>query len=814
MIRQNVETRQEFEKKLRDNCKEAEDLALQRAEELLAPQMRSMSERLQGLIQAVQMRAEEAFPKIAEVTDQLSSTRAEVQPLHQRADAAAARLDRVAVETATTSKDATDLAQDFKDVIADLRAKLSEETRKRESMNENLQAIIAEATQNAAGANQASMESANEQAKDIIAKMTSLEDRLSRRLDDTAERSLKELKLGDEDVMNRLRPEIQAVNQLVQKRSEEGQEHAEGIVRNAVSTLRGELDAAAKRITSASERTVEQKARDLVARMNEGFEAANRRSETVREGCGAALHDATTVLRKAVSETRVGLSAEAQALRQLITGVETKAGQATEECERKAVDAATRRLQDTSVDIRRELNETKQSLLDGDEALRQALKGQLEQVVAKLERNIQETAHATTGSSSLSLGQAISQLQSELADTLKAANERADQVRCSAADALSKEVQSRREAFSAAETAREALGANLREDMKKAMDEASALATAATNKVDRRVDTANEAIKSLERSLEAVGKEHADTAASLTNQLKIERQRTEEMGAENSALAQQVRDNLETHLQSEATDLRASLADARKKIYEEANSLRAELREQPTKRELVELASTTTEQYNELNNAIDGHRTRLEAAVADYGTRVREARSEASEARLRMQRETMALGSELTTLRAAASSLANGVLKSLQVIGFLREEADASAADGEKVVKRTMAEGGDGGDGKKDHHRGIEIEDLLEWEKVGKSLATRIARQWYLKESSGIPNMISLVDRKAESEELVVLKTLIRECSPGSWSAKLNETGSTMAPSSPCPPSAPTSPKPASPDGVTKAREQRMVAAP
>lgn len=803
MIRQNVETRQELEKKLRDGCKEAEDLALQRAEELLAPQMRSMGERIQGLIQAVQLRAEEAFPKIAEISDQLSATRAEVQPLHQRADAAAARLDRVAVETSTTSKDCQDLCQDFKSVVTHLREKIHEETRKREAMEESFKVALAEATRTAAAATQAAQERSDEQAREMLAKMTALEERLSARLDDTAQRNLKEMKLGDEDVVNRLRPEIQAVNLNVQKRLEEGQESAEGNVRNAVALLRTELDDSAKRVTNAGQRNVEQKVRDLIARMNEGFETAKRHSEIVREGCGAALHEATSVLRKAVNENRSSLTGEVHALRAQTTTMETRISQATSEAELKAVDASTRRLQDTATDIRKELTQTKTSLLDADENLRQNFNDILEQAVLKLERNVQETAATTSGSGSLSLGQAVTQLQSELADTLKAANEKADQIRCQAADALAKEVQARREALVASETAREALGANVREEMRNASNQAIAQSTASTDKVDRRVVAANESIKSLDRSLQAMSKEHADTTASLRNQLKMERQRTEEMGAEASTFATQVRDNIEAHLQNESTELRAALAEARKKVYEEANALRAELREQPTKRELVELASTTTEQYNELNKAIDGHRSRLEAAVSDSGTRVREARSEASEARLRMQRETMALGTELANLRAASSSLANGVLKSLQVIGFVREEVEVASGK----EKAYAAEGADGA--AKDHQRGIEIEDLLEWEKVGKSLATRIARQWYLKESAGIPTVLSLVERKADSEELVVLQTLMRECSPGNWNAKLNETGSTMAPFSP------TSPKVASespPSAVTKVRGQRMMA--
>mmetsp|Transcript_43138 Transcript_43138/g.80969 ORF Transcript_43138/g.80969 Transcript_43138/m.80969 type:complete len:839 (-) Transcript_43138:85-2601(-) len=816
MIRQNVEIRQEFEKKIRDNCKDAEDLALQRAEELLAPQMRAMGERLQGLIQAVQLRAEEAFPKISEVADHLASTRAEVQPLHQRADAAAARLDRVAVETATTSKDCTDLNQDFKDVVSDLRAKLAEENRKRETMEQNWKALLQEASLSASAATQAATDRADLQVRDLSDKAEAMEGRLSQRLDEQAERNIRELKLGDEDVTNRLRPEIQAVVQLLQRRVEETQEHSEDLTRNCTAQLRGELDATAKRVGAAADRGIEQKARELVARMNEGFENANRRTETVREGAQSALHDASSVLRKAIAETRSGLLAECQALRQLIQGVETRGTLATEEAERKAVDASTKRLQDMASDIRKELSEAKKLLTDNDEDNRKTLYSQLEQAVAKLERNIQETAADTSNKSANLLGQAVNQLQKELAETLQKANERTDHARTSAAEALHKEVLARQEALKAAEQAREALAANIRAEHTNLHNEAAAHAANLAAKVDHRVNEANTAISNLNANVDGVRKDHSDTTNHHRNALKGERQRTEEKDAELSTMIQQVRDNLEAHLQSEAADIRQALKDARQKIYEEANSLRAELREQPTKKELVELASSTTEQYNELNTALDGHRSRLEAAVAEYATRVREARSEASEARLRMQRETMALGGELTSLRAASTSLANGVLKSLQVLGLLREDADLTVSTKTGISADAGKDGADGSATKasKEHQRGIEVEDLLEWEKVGKSLATRVARQWYLKESAGIQTVLAMVDRKAESDEVNVLKALMRECSPGSFStlsgpmgkSGLMDTGSTQAP-----PSLPASPQKAKPEGVSKIRQQQVM---
>merc|ERR1711908_101399 len=122
----------------------------------------------------------------------------------------------------------------------------------------------------------------------------------------------------------------------------------------------------------------------------------------------------------------------------------------------------------------------------------------------------------------------------------------------------------------------------------------------------------------------------------------------------------------------------------------------------------------------------------------------------------------MALGTELATLRAASSSLANGVMKALQVIGFAREEVESASGKEARIrAEELEKQGVEVVKDKKDYHRGVEIEDLLEWEKVGKSLAARISRQWAIKESSGITTMLSLVERKADAEELQSVKAFL-----------------------------------------------------
>lgn len=134
------------------------------------------------------------------------------------------------------------------------------------------------------------------------------------------------------------------------------------------------------------------------------------------------------------------------------------------------------------------------------------------------------------------------------------------------------------------------------------------------------------------------------------------------------------------------------------------------------------------------------------------------------ETRLLMQRETMTLASELTQLRAASTSLTNGTVKLLQVLGFLRDEP-AVCSVSQRAEGETRADSRAEGRPTKV----LEVEDLLEWEKLGKSLAVRIAREWHSKEVAGIYTLLGILDRKADAEDVAGLKALIVEAMPGAF---------------------------------------------
>jgi len=186
---------------------------------------------------------------------------------------------------------------------------------------------------------------------------------------------------------------------------------------------------------------------------------------------------------------------------------------------------------------------------------------------------------------------------------------------------------------------------------------------------------------------------------------------------------------LEAGLHDDVGAIQTALADVEERFCQQLDKLREEVRARATSHEVY---------------------TRLEAATSDVKARCSSAHNEASETRKRSQQEILALGNEITTLRAAATSLANGVLRALQVIGLFegsgtREQTDAGNRTPRMSEEAPHVGGCTGVRGGSDAK--VRIDDLLQWDRAGNSLADRIARLWQRREAMGVPSILVALDR-------------------------------------------------------------------
>jgi len=115
-------------------------------------------------------------------------------------------------------------------------------------------------------------------------------------------------------------------------------------------------------------------------------------------------------------------------------------------------------------------------------------------------------------------------------------------------------------------------------------------------------------------------------------------------------------------------------------------------------------------------------------------------------------------------VRAATTSLTRGVIKALQVTGLIRSEIEVLPPRGVDGQELTVT-----------RRWGLEIGDLLDWEKTGQSLAARVAAKWHTYEANGVQSVLGLIEQKANEADLRMLKSSIRLLDPeavaASWQA-------------------------------------------
>jgi len=182
-----------------------------------------------------------------------------------------------------------------------------------------------------------------------------------------------------------------------------------------------------------------------------------------------------------------------------------------------------------------------------------------------------------------------------------------------------------------------------------------------------------------------------------------------------------VRRSLEASLQDEVVEIREALADTDARLCQTTEKLQAELSVRVKSNEIY---------------------TRLQASVHEVSSRCCTAHGQASEAQLLAQQELRKAFQEIATLRSAATSLTEGVLKALQVIGILDEATQwAVVGDG----NATLSPG-------QNRRNSVNVEDLLQWDKAGNSLSARISRQWQRREAAGNPTLLAALDRLSLSE--------------------------------------------------------------
>lgn len=257
----------------------------------------------------------------------------------------------------------------------------------------------------------------------------------------------------------------------------------------------------------------------------------------------------------------------------------------------------------------------------------------------------------------------------------------------------------------------------------------------------------------------------------LRRALQAESQQSKTANAELSRASAHAVSSVEARLQRDVVELRASLTQLQTRLSKEADVLRAEVGQRPTIHEVSEVNTAHSEQCHEIASLLDGTRWKLKETEAGMSERYLEMQRQANDAQTRSQQEMAALGNEITQLRTATTSLTNGVVKALQIIGLLETTPWVGAGlagakedlAGFQAAALGSAQASGGAETRVPPPRKrVEVEDLLQWERAGNSLASRVAQHWQGRQLSSAPTLLAALDQRLEVESHSVAKELLR----------------------------------------------------
>jgi len=176
-------------------------------------------------------------------------------------------------------------------------------------------------------------------------------------------------------------------------------------------------------------------------------------------------------------------------------------------------------------------------------------------------------------------------------------------------------------------------------------------------------------------------------------------------------------------------------------------------------------------QIKEYEHSLNSQRARLDSRLSELSGRCNKAEAEFGDVRTKVFKDTADIDAELKTVRLASTSLAQGVLRALQLIGLL------GLGDPDPHLLQMH----EGRDFLSRSHVGLEISDLLLWERQGRPLTTRVQDRWREFEGHGVGHGVHSILALVEKIDFKAARASAVSCSNQSGDKQLPTLPSTAA---------------------------------
>jgi len=596
-----------------------------------------------------------------------------------------------------------------------------------------------------------------------------VEDRLHGRLNDYSERAAEVSKQHATEVTTGLRPEIQQTLKDAKRHTDEHRTTVDARFISLEAKLREELKTAIAEANREGEERLEEKENELSAGMSLGLAEMRRDTAGVREALRQGLTNTSTELFLRIDSDRSTFEAKCTELQDGINATEAHYSRLLEKDLPKILERQ-KQFDIALAALRSESEEARAKLREHLEGTQQQLQIAFDQKSLELHQEQKEARMDAEQALQKTTESMRKELHTEFSEGLQRVQQRVDEMRAEASNALASEVAERRAAL-------RVIDDSLRQHFQDSIQDVRLALMSSISAVNSRIEAAEQRheglaaeLVGLREALDVQCQKQRDDTERLETQLKAAGLRTDTLEGWTKNALDELRRNMEDHLAHEAANLWVEISRVRSLNQEDIDKMREDMPVFATKEDVAEVTKLAKFAVSETNEAqlhiraaeqaVDRHREFWESQARNLAKRCDEVEGDVSRIKLRIHQETYALGTELSQLRCAATSLTHGVLTALQVLGFLHEDLLNQPRAALPPVTLSPTEGSS------ERRLGIDVSDLLEWEKSGRSLAVRVTQRWNAFEPAGTNSLLSLVSRKAEDQDVQRLRACLNLAVP------------------------------------------------
>eukprot|EP00747_Dinoflagellata_sp_TGD_P183391 gnl/TRDRNA2_/TRDRNA2_38236_c0_seq1.p1 gnl/TRDRNA2_/TRDRNA2_38236_c0~~gnl/TRDRNA2_/TRDRNA2_38236_c0_seq1.p1 ORF type:complete len:960 (-),score=237.73 gnl/TRDRNA2_/TRDRNA2_38236_c0_seq1:130-3009(-) len=765
--RQILELRVDVSRQIKELNESVQEAAFRRSQELFGPQVSLVESRLDEELGPLQRRVEEVFRLCSEgssgqsmelisrcdgLQDLVLALQVELKPIREEVTTVRQSISELEAQPARQRAAVDEVRKEVSGVRSLLDEAVTNERNRASMIEEKLQKNIEASKEGLAERERRSSQLAEKQAGHALQHAATIEDRLMARLDDIRQEFLQATSTNATELAAQVDKQVDKAQKMNDSRLTEVWRALEANKQNQTADVNSALASVRQQAVTASEQSCELMIAELNTTLREGLERGKRELQDIREANQQSVEGARTELRQLIDSATERFQAEDHALRVLIQSAEKSAAAAAGEVERHALELSGRRLDDMLASLQKGAAEARELQRRQNEELVVALREEIKTISAGVDDRIEELSARCQQSLEAAGAGLGKRLQEDLAAGLKEANLLVEAVKGSTKDAVDREAEGRRSALVAAEGANSKHIHDLEVKVMAALEgraaELKAHISGAAARAEQ-VATAQQEQKEVLRLQKLTQEEAVERGRTELQETKctLEAQLQEAQKSSGESLRA-----AHDYLDAELTRQRLTAAQTHHSNREELDSLRTAIELRAPQASLNDTVAWAAARFDELKADIQGEYSRAGATEGDLSTRCNAAQEGVAECKQRLQQEMHALGSELTRVRAAATSLTHGLVKALQVLGFLPQELEVLPPKGADGCSPLV------------HRRwGLEVADLLDWEQSGQSLAGRVAQKAATSlEAAGVPSLLALVERKADEAELRSLRTVVR----------------------------------------------------